>query len=34
MQALQLALCFVRKGEDAEMATRRIQIRVPGRQGG
>jgi hypothetical protein len=27
-------LFFMRKGEDAEMATRRIQIRVPGRQGG
>jgi site-specific recombinase XerD len=27
-------LYFVRKGEDAEMAARRIQIRVPGRPGG
>jgi integrase len=27
-------LYFVRKGEDAEMAARRIQIRVPQRQGG
>jgi hypothetical protein len=34
MQALQLVLYFVRKGEDAEMAARRIQIRVPGRPGG
>jgi hypothetical protein len=27
-------LYFVRKGEDTEMAARRIQIRVPGRQRG
>ena len=27
-------LYFVRKGEDAELAARRIQIRVPGRPGG
>jgi hypothetical protein len=27
-------LYFVRRGEDAELAARRIQIRVPGRPGG